>query len=63
MAGLMAEVMEDHVRTHLIPPAGSAAEVRASEQFIEIVPKSLNEPPSPHRAIPITVTNLKKPRL
>jgi DNA-binding FrmR family transcriptional regulator len=38
-AGLMAEVMEDHVRTHLIaedPKRGAKAE-DAAEQLIEVV--------------------------
>jgi DNA-binding FrmR family transcriptional regulator len=39
VAGLMAEVVEDHVRNHLVvPPNGSVAlDAQAAEQLIEVV--------------------------
>jgi FrmR/RcnR family transcriptional regulator, repressor of frmRAB operon len=36
MAGLMAEVVEDHVRTHLVDPAGTM-NTDAVEQLLEVV--------------------------
>jgi DNA-binding FrmR family transcriptional regulator len=36
MAGLMAEVVEDHVRTHLVDPAGRM-NTDAVEQLLEVV--------------------------
>jgi DNA-binding FrmR family transcriptional regulator len=36
MAGLMAEVVEDHVRTHLVDP-GSTMNTDAVEQLLEVV--------------------------
>jgi DNA-binding FrmR family transcriptional regulator len=37
--GLMAEVMEDHIRAHVIEPAGSTGteQVQAAEELIEVV--------------------------
>jgi DNA-binding FrmR family transcriptional regulator len=39
MAGLMAEVMEDHIRLHLLDPAGERDEERAqgAEELIDVV--------------------------
>lgn len=39
MAGLMAEVMEDHIRLHLLDPAGGRDEERAqgAEELIDVV--------------------------
>jgi DNA-binding FrmR family transcriptional regulator len=39
VAGLMAEVVEDHVRTHLVDPAKNpgALNADAAEQLIEVV--------------------------
>jgi DNA-binding FrmR family transcriptional regulator len=39
VAGLMAEVVEDHVRTHLVDPAKNpgALNAEAAEQLIEVV--------------------------
>ncbi|KIU48719.1 metal/formaldehyde-sensitive transcriptional repressor [Bradyrhizobium elkanii] len=39
VAGLMAEVVEDHVRTHLVDPKKSpgALNAEAAEQLIEVV--------------------------
>ena len=39
MAGLMAEVVEDHVRTHLVDPIAhpGALNVEAAEQLLEVV--------------------------
>jgi DNA-binding FrmR family transcriptional regulator len=39
MAGLMAEVLEDHVRTHLVDSAAhpSALNTDAVEQLLEVV--------------------------
>jgi FrmR/RcnR family transcriptional regulator, repressor of frmRAB operon len=36
MAGLMAEVVEDHIRTHLVDP-GSTVNTDAVEQLLEVV--------------------------
>jgi DNA-binding FrmR family transcriptional regulator len=36
MAGLMSEVVEDHVRTHLVDPGG-AMNTDAVEQLLEVV--------------------------
>jgi DNA-binding FrmR family transcriptional regulator len=36
MAGLMAEVVEDHVRTHLVEP-GVAMNTEAVEQLLDVV--------------------------
>jgi DNA-binding FrmR family transcriptional regulator len=36
VAGLMAEVVEDHVRTHLVAPQ-SALNAEAAEQLIDVV--------------------------
>ena len=36
MAGLMAEVVEDHVRTHLVDPGGGM-NTDAMEQLLEVV--------------------------
>jgi len=36
MAGLMAEVVEDHVRTHLVDPGGTM-NTDAVEQLLEVV--------------------------
>jgi DNA-binding FrmR family transcriptional regulator len=36
MAGLMAEVVEDHIRTHLVEP-GVAMNTDAVEQLLEVV--------------------------
>ena len=36
MAGLMAEVVEDHVRTHLVDPRGTV-NTEAVEQLLEVV--------------------------
>ena len=35
MAGLMAEVIEDHVRSHLMPAAGGDAD--AAEQLLDVI--------------------------
>ena len=37
MAGLMAEVVEDHVRTHLVDPGPGALDTEAVEQLLEVV--------------------------
>ena len=39
MAGLMAEVVEDHVRSHLVDPTKhpDALDVEAAEQLIDVV--------------------------
>ncbi|WP_428488061.1 metal/formaldehyde-sensitive transcriptional repressor [Rhodopila sp.] len=39
MAGLMAEVVEDHVRTHLVDPAlhPGALNAEAAEQLLDVV--------------------------
>jgi DNA-binding FrmR family transcriptional regulator len=39
MAGLMAEVVEDHVRTHLVDPDKhpGALNIEAAEQLLEVV--------------------------
>jgi FrmR/RcnR family transcriptional regulator, repressor of frmRAB operon len=39
MAGLMAEVVEDHVRTHLVDPEQhpSALDPEATEQLLEVI--------------------------
>jgi len=39
MAGLMAEVVEDHVRTHLVDPERNpdALDKQATEQLLEVV--------------------------
>lgn len=39
MAGLTAEVVEDHVRTHLVEPKGQSAALRreAAEQLLSVV--------------------------
>lgn len=39
MAGLMAEVVEDHVRTHLVDPAThpGALNAEAAEQLLDVV--------------------------
>ena len=39
MAGLMAEVVEDHVRSHLVDPVAhpGALDPRATEQLLEVV--------------------------
>ena len=39
MAGLMAEVVEDHVRNHLIDPAAhpGALDAEAAEQLLDVV--------------------------
>lgn len=35
--GLMAEVMEDHIRRHVIDPASERTRVRGAEELIEVV--------------------------
>ena len=39
MAGLMAEVMEDHIRLHLLDPAGEqdARRAQGAEELIDVV--------------------------
>ena len=39
MAGLMAEVVEDHVRTHLVDPVAhpGALDAQAAEQLLDVV--------------------------
>jgi DNA-binding FrmR family transcriptional regulator len=37
VAGLMAEVVEDHVRNHLVSPQKNAVARDAAEQLIEVV--------------------------
>jgi FrmR/RcnR family transcriptional regulator, repressor of frmRAB operon len=37
VAGLMAEVVEDHIRTHLVDPDRSALNADAADQLIEVV--------------------------
>ena len=39
VAGLMAEVVEDHIRTHLVDPGGNpgALNADAADQLIEVV--------------------------
>jgi DNA-binding FrmR family transcriptional regulator len=37
MAGLMAEVVEDHVRTHLLPNAADVAAGEAAEQLLDVI--------------------------
>ncbi|HKO69478.1 MAG TPA: metal/formaldehyde-sensitive transcriptional repressor [Bradyrhizobium sp.] len=37
VAGLMAEVVEDHIRTHLVGPDRSALNADAADQLIEVV--------------------------
>ena len=37
VAGLMAEVVEDHIRTHLVDPDRSAQNADAADQLIEVV--------------------------
>ena len=37
VAGLMAEVVEDHIRTHLVDPRRSPLNADAADQLIEVV--------------------------
>jgi FrmR/RcnR family transcriptional regulator, repressor of frmRAB operon len=37
VAGLMAEVVEDHIREHIVAPAPGAVDADAVEQLIEVV--------------------------
>jgi FrmR/RcnR family transcriptional regulator, repressor of frmRAB operon len=37
MAGLMAEVVEDHIREHIVAPGPDATKAEAVEQLIEVV--------------------------